>query len=305
MNQNSYLLTGANGFLAKIFKQKLQEANCEVYGLGRTDQDINADITKKFILPADVRVDVVIHAAGKAHSLPKSLEEGREFFAVNFEGTKNLCIALEESDNIPKAFIFISTVSVYGRDSGEMIEENHPLSGATPYAKSKIMAEEWLSKWCMERGVTLSVLRLPLIAGPNPRGNLQTMINGIRSGRYLSIGAGKAKKSIIWAEDIVTILPKLIERGGIYNLTDRYHPCFRELETGISNALGKRKPRNIPVWLAKCLGYAGDLLGRKFPINSDKLKKITSSLTFDDTKAVNELNWRPSTVLSKINQIII
>lgn len=304
MNQNNFLLTGANGFLAKILKKKLQKEGVKIYSLGRNKQDINADITKKIIFPPDLEIDIVIHAAGKAHSVPKSLEEEQEFFDVNFEGTKNLCAALEKSGLLPKAFVFISTVSVYGLDSGNRIPESYPLNGTTPYAKSKILAEEWLSKWCDINKVKLGVLRLPLVAGPNPPGNLGLMLSGLKSGKYLSIGAARAKKSVIWAEDIVDVIPRLIEKGGVYNLTDGYHPSFSELESVISKALGKGKPKKIPLWFATCLGYVGDIIGKRFPINSEKLKKITSSLTFDDTKAIKELDWNPSKVLDKINHLI-
>ena len=41
----------------------------------------------------------------------------------------------------------------------------------------------------------------------------------------------------------------------------------------------------------------GDCLGAKAPINSLKLRKITSSLTFSNEKAVRELGWNPMNVL--------
>jgi len=39
------------------------------------------------------------------------------------------------------------------------------------------------------------------------------------------------------------------------------------------------------------------MLGRRSPINSDKLKKIVSNLTFDDSKARKLLGWNPALVL--------
>ncbi|MBC7915293.1 MAG: hypothetical protein H7Y07_14350 [Pyrinomonadaceae bacterium] len=41
----------------------------------------------------------------------------------------------------------------------------------------------------------------------------------------------------------------------------------------------------------------GDILGKRAPINSVKLKKITSDLTFDDSKAREILGWNPTPVL--------
>lgn len=100
--------------------------------------------------------DVVLHAAGKAHVVPKSGEERKLFFDINYQGTVNLCKELELS-GIPKAFIFISTVAVYGLDFGENITEDHPLNGYTPYALSKIQAEEFLTDWCARNNITLGI----------------------------------------------------------------------------------------------------------------------------------------------------
>lgn len=244
----------------------------------------------------NIKYDVVLHAAGKAHSIPKTEEEKQLFFDVNLQGTKNLCTALENS-GIPKAFIFISTVAVYGRDSGENITEEHPLNGTTPYALSKIKAEKYLEGWCAMYNVKLSILRPSLIAGPNPPGNLGAMIHGIKTNKYLSIAGGKARKSVLMVQDIANLLPMLIEKGGIYNVCDSYQPSFRELEMVMCKQLNKKAPISIPYWLAKSMAVMGDCLGAKAPINSLKLRKITSSLTFSNEKAVRELGWKPMNVL--------
>lgn len=291
-------MTGSSGFLGSILKQALQPkyevADIQDYSGARID------ITQSFDLDPQLEVDIVIHAAGKAHSVPRTREEEQAFFDVNFQGTVNLTKAIDALAQKPEAFIFISTVSVYGVDEGLFIDEEQPLKGESPYAKSKIMAEEHLRQWAKENNITLSILRLPLVAGPNPPGNLGAMIKGIKSGKYLSIGKASANKSIVWAEDIAQIIPKLVEQGGIFNLTDRYHPTFGELEIAISNALDKKKPTRIPLAIAKLMALVGDLLGAKAPINSNKLLKISSSLTFDDKKAVEQLSWSPSRVLTKI-----
>ena len=61
--------------------------------------------------------------------------------------------------------------------------------------------------------------------------------------------------------------------------------------------LNKKRPISIPYWLAKSMAVIGDCLGEKAPINSLKLRKITSSLTFSNEKAVRELKWKPMNVL--------
>ena len=218
------------------------------------------------------------------------------FYDVNYEGTRNLCAALENA-GVPKALVFISTVAVYGCESGELISEDHPLNGDTPYAKSKIMAEEFLTKWCSDHGVVLGILRPSLLAGKNAPGNLGAMVNGVRKGFYLNIAGGKVRKSVLMAEDIARLLPLLIEKGGVYNVCDTNQPTFGEISASVAKQLGKRKPVSIPYWMAWCLAKVGDLLGSKAPINSYKLEKMTKSLTFSNEKARKELGWEPLDVL--------
>lgn len=290
------LFTGGTGFLGKNVIPLLQ-SNYEVTTCGITPEDMIQANLAKLVPELPDRYDVVLHAAGKAHVVPKTEEEIKQFFDINYQGTINLCAGLEKV-GIPKALIFVSTVAVYGLDYGSNITEDSPLKGDTPYAKSKIMAEEYLTEWCNKHNVILGIIRPSLIAGPNPPGNLGAMINGIKTGRYLSINQGKAFKSVLMVQDIAKIVPLLAERGGVYNVCDTYHPSFGELESLIAEQLGKRKPISIPLWIANILAKCGDLLGRKAPINSKKLDKIVKPLTFSNEKIRKELGWEPTSVLA-------
>ena len=289
------LFTGGTGFLGKNVMPLLME-KYEVVTCGITPDDtIKANLAKE-VPQLDQHFDVVLHACGKAHVVPKTEAEKQAFFDVNYQGTVNLCSALEKV-GVPKALVFISTVAVYGCEYGNLITEEHPLNGGSPYAKSKIMAEEYLTEWGKKHNVVLGILRPSLLAGKNAPGNLGAMVNGVRKGFYMNIAGGKDVKSILMAEDIARILPFLIEKGGIYNVCDTRQPSFGELSISVAKQLGKRNPISIPYWMACCMAKVGDLLGSKAPINSYKLKKMTKSLTFSNEKARKELGWEPMDVL--------
>ncbi len=289
------LFTGGTGFLGKNIMPLLTKTY-EVVTCGiAPDDTIQANLAKetpKF----DQHFDIVLHACGKAHVVPKTEAEKQAFFDVNYQGTVNLCSALEKV-GVPKALVFISTVAVYGCEYGNLITEEHPLNGGSPYAKSKIMAEKYLTEWGKKHNVVLGILRPSLLAGKNAPGNLGAMVNGVRKGFYMNIAGGSVVKSILMAEDIARILPFLIEKGGIYNVCDTRQPSFGELSISVAEQLGKRKPMSIPYWMAWCMAKVGDLLGSKAPINSYKLKKMTKSLTFSNEKARRELGWEPMDVL--------
>ena len=144
----------------------------------------------------------------------------------------------------------------------------------------------------------MGILRPSLIAGPNPPGNLGVMIKGIKSGKYLSISNGIARKSVLMVQDIANIVQKKKKKGGVYNVCDSHHPTFYELSEKISLLLGKSKPFSIPLFIAKLLALVGDLMGGNAPINSLKLSKITNSLTFSNEKIKKELGWEPSDVIN-------
>lgn len=292
---NKLLFTGGTGFLGKNVMPLLLK-DYEVTTCGITPEDmINANLAK--IVPElPEQYDIVLHAAGKAHVVPKTEEEKQLFFDINYQGTVNLCKALEKV-GVPKALVFISTVAVYGCDYGEKITEKHPLEGETPYAKSKIMAEEFLTAWCQEHGVKLGILRPSLLAGKNAPGNLGAMVNGVRKGFYMNVAGGMVTKSVLMTEDIARILPLVAEKGGVYNVCDTRQPSFGDISVSVARQLGKRKPVSIPYWLAWCMAKVGDLLGSKAPINTYKLEKMTKNLTFSNEKARSVLGWEPLDVL--------
>lgn len=294
---NKLLFTGATGFLGKNILSVLRELDYEVTTLGNPTTDIVCDISKK--VPEFVRCfDLVVHAAGKAHIVPKSDFEKQEFFNVNVKGTENLLQGLEKAKYLPKQFVFISSVSVYGLDYGTNINENQPLLAKDPYGQSKIKAEELVQGWCDKNKIVCTIIRLPLLVGKHPPGNLGAMVKAISKGYYFNIDGGKAKKSMVLAKDVAYFIAKVASVGGIFNLTDSIHPSFFEL----SLAIGKKKFFSLPLFFAKMMGKMGDVLGDKSPITSLKVKKITSDLTFDDSKARVMLDWKPESVLSYLNR---
>lgn len=288
------LFTGGTGFLGKntrpILEKKYVVTTC---GISNEDE-IKANLAKE-VPSLPHQYDIVLHACGKAHSIPKNDAENKVFYDVNYQGTVNLCNALEKV-GVPKAFIFISTLSVYGDIHGNLNDENTPLKGDSPYAKSKIMAENFLIDWSKKHNVNLGILRPSLLAGSNAPGNLGAMVNGIRKGFYLNIAHGTARKSMLMAKDIANLVPLVAYKGGVYNVCDDRNPSFGELSELIANQLGKKMPVSIPIWMAKCLAKIGDLLP-SFPINSARLEKIITDDTWSNAKAKRELGWHPMDVL--------
>ena len=296
------LVTGANGFLGKSIVKELSKDNT-LCSLSRSSGDYKISLDNE-IPVFNQKFDLVIHAAGKAHAIPNGRAENKQFFDVNVSGTRNLLQGLENT-GLPEQFIFISSVSVYGQESGIQINEEHPLEAKDSYGLSKIEAEQLVLKWCEQHHVVCTILRLPLLVGENPPGNLGSMLRAMDNGYYFNIGGGKAKKSMVLVQDVASFIPNVAVTGGIYNLTDGCHPSFEELSSTILIHRNRNKANNLPLIIANLIGYVGDLLGDKAPLNSLKIKKITSDLTFDDSKVRKLLNWHPESVVDYLKRSTI
>jgi nucleoside-diphosphate-sugar epimerase len=287
------LITGAKGFLGHSLLSELKHH--EIISLGRHPGDnITADIRRA--IPRLPSVDLVVHAAGKAHVIPKTPKETEAFHETNMKGTCNLAEALKASNALPDTFVYISTVAVYGLESGSEIGEDHPLTGNTPYAISKINAEQWLIEWGAKNEVNVVILRLPLIVGKDAPGNLGAMVKNIRRGTYARIGNGDARRSMVLATDVARLIPALLSKRGTYNLTDGVHPSFAMIEDHIAKHFGK-KILAIPPALASGLAKIGDIIPGS-PFNSYRYSKLRQSMTFSHQKAVVDLGWNPTPVLN-------
>lgn len=294
------MLTGASGFLGTAIYDSLVSKGYLVTTLGRSQADILCDLGKH-IPDLPHSFDFVVHVAGKAHSVPKTQAESEAFYEVNVTGTSNLLLALGLCKPLPQSMVYISSVAVYGLSTGTNVDERAPLLAADPYGKSKIESEQLIEQFGKENHLHTCILRLPLIAGKNPPGNLGFMIRAIRKGFYFSFGNGNVRKSMVLATDVAALIPELFGTTGTYNLTDGNHPRFEEVEQAILTGLNhKGTVRKIPAFLVKWMAWCGDLLGSKAPINSVKLKKMQSELTFSDQKARTELHWNPGIVTKQI-----
>jgi len=299
------LVTGGNGFLGAILATHLQNSGYTVTNLSRhplatAEINLSVDITQPFQLP-DQQYNLVVHAAGKAHSVPRTEAEAQVFYQVNREGTRHLLDALAQHPaKLPEAIILISPVAVFGQDKGEHIAEKSELEAKDPYGLSKQAAEELTRIWSRNHQVPAAILRLPLIAGPDAPGNLGAMVQGIKKGRFFQLAEGKARRSVVLAQDVAEALTVVAKFPGTYTLTDGQHPSFAELSKVISEVKQYKPPRNLPTPVAMGAGLAGSTLEaalrRRMPFSWGTYRKMTQTLTFSDAHAREVWNWAPRSV---------
>jgi len=146
------LLTGANGFVGKIFTARLQQAGFQVIALSAspagahslTDEHLQCDIRDAQALALAVgqaKPDYVVHLAAISH-VPTSFKDPLLTWETNVMGSMNLLEAIRL--HAPDAFVlFPSSSEVYGAafKQGEAVDEQTPCEPLNPYAASKVAAE--------------------------------------------------------------------------------------------------------------------------------------------------------------------
>jgi nucleoside-diphosphate-sugar epimerase len=254
------------------------------------------------------KFDEVYHLAAASLLGPRTAMDEDRLARVNVEGTRNLLRALERTGYLPERLVFASSVAVYGARSGELLAENTPRLAADPYGASKRAAEDFVCEWGSRHRVHTGVVRLPLAVGRDARGMFGIMLRALKARRYLGVGRGSARRSMVLADDAVSGLRAVALKGGVFNLTDGRHPSFAEMETALAEVLGQPPPARIPVWAATVGALIGDaaeaLFAIQMPLNKRVLEKMTTTLTFSDQKARNELGWLPFSVIESLREAV-
>jgi GDP-4-dehydro-6-deoxy-D-mannose reductase len=151
------LVTGVAGFVGRHLVTHLEAMGDTVSGIDREHGIDLLDPEAMNLVMQRERPDAVYHLGGWS-DVGASWDEPRAAFRVNAEGTLNLLTACRAAE-VPRVLI-VSSADVYGKVSlSELpLTEDSPFRPVTPYAASKIAADELgLQAWL---GYGLEVLRV-------------------------------------------------------------------------------------------------------------------------------------------------
>jgi len=290
------LFTGASGFVGRNVVPQLR-GRYRVVTLGRNPaDDVVADLSH-CVPELSECPQVVVHAAALAHPGRHTVPD--DFMAVNVDGTRNLCKSLERG-RFPRAFVFISTVAVYGvADGTSAIDEACELRGASAYARSKIEAERWLRLWCEANGVALAILRLSALIGRGAPGNVGRMVVGMRRGYYMGIGSGTGLRGMTLVDDLAPAIVAAIGRTGVWNIVGE-NMRMRGIEQMVADAVGRRFVPRIPDAVARVAARIGDCFGAEAAINTECYRLLTRSIEFSSARARAELGWHPAPIAPRL-----
>ena len=201
------LITGSNGFVGNYFINKYKN-KYEIKTFSFLKDDINnLDCSD---------IDVVFHLSALVHQMGGASKE--EYERVNV--TQTLQLAKKAKESGIKHFVFMSTVAVYGIETGIMSEKSN-CNPINEYGKSKSRAEMELKK-LEDQNFIISIIRPPIVYGKNAPGNMKSLLKLINKISILPFGKIENKRSMVYIGNLCHLVYEIItqQKSGIFLASD-------------------------------------------------------------------------------------
>lgn len=306
------LITGSSGFIGSFIVEEALRRGMNVWAAVRgtssrkylTDPrinfiELNLDSQTQLVEQlTGLNLDCVVHAAGATKCLDKA-----DFFRTNTDGTRNLALALRQTQTRLRRFVFVSSLSIYGP-----VREQQPYTeiseGDTPrpntaYGQSKLDAERFLDSL---EGFPCVTLRPTGVYGPRERDYFM-MAKSIKSHTDFAVGYRPQDITFVYVQDVVQAVFLAIERGTDgrkYFLSDGNVYDSRTFSDLIRRELGNPWLLRVkaPLWLLRiitaCGEAAGHITGRVSALNADKYHIMSQrNWRCDIGPARRELGYEP------------
>ena len=299
---NKYIITGGCGFIGSHLVEHFLRKNQEVIVLDKRGKRFEKNWLKNFkhknlkIILDDIRnsnrldnlvkkCSQVIHLAA-AISIPHSYLYPREHVSINILGTLNV---LESCKKYNKSCIITSTSETYGSGKYFPIDEEHPLNAQSPYAATKISADQLALSYYNSFGLKVKIIRPFNCFGPrqSTRAVIPTMIlQLIKNSKEIKIGNVNTFRDYTYVEDLCKAFWLLSNSkkgfGKIFNIgsnkTHKIKDIFKSLKqiSGANSKIKIEKKRVRP------------------------LKSEVNKLHCDNRNFLKLFNWKPKRFEEKL-----
>ena len=247
--KDSVFVTGGTGFIGR---RLIKNLHSDIKLLSRRIHPkydtVVCDLSHDSI-PDDIlnEIDTVVHLAGFTHDI-RDVNKCRKLYQkINMEATVQLA-KLSVKSGVSR-FVFLSSVKAGGNSFySDCLTEDFQGYPEGVYGETKREAEIELLKIGKESGMHVSIIRSPLVYGPNVKGNLEKMFLGVKRGWFPPLPETKNKKSLIHVDDLVKAILLVTydcrANGEIFIATDGRIYSSREIYKVLCNIA----ERPIPNW---------------------------------------------------------
>jgi dihydroflavonol-4-reductase len=313
------LVTGASGFLGSAVVRHLINAGYSVRAMIRKEREgrklkglnnielVKGDITHPYAVEKAMDgCKIVFHLASVYTFYPWWEREAKGLYKINVEGTRNLLtVALRHK---VERFIFTSSVASVGKRFDDKPSDEEVIfnlwDAASHYTRSKLLAEYEVLKFCA-RGLPALILNPAIIIGegdykPTPSGEIIVKFLNRCYPCYF-----EAVLSVADVDDVARAHIAAIKNGRIgerYILCNKESYTLKEIFKLLEEISGVKAPRiriSYPlllsfIYIDEALSYF--FLKKKPLIPSEGVKFCRTSIKFDNSKAVKELDYTTTSI---------
>lgn len=298
------LVTGAGGFIGSHLAERLARAGAEVRAFVRYTsrgdhgwlEDVAPDAAHSIeVFRGDLANPEAVQGAmsgceavfhlGALIPIPYSYRHPREFVTANVEGTLNVLEAARREE--PARVVHTSTSEVYGTAQRVPIDEEHPLRPQSPYAASKVGADQLALSYQRSFGTPVVVARPFNTYGPrqSARAVIPTIATQALARDVVELGATSPTRDFLYVGDTAAGIVACSEADGVDGEVVN-------LGTGSEISIGGLAERIL------------HLTGSEVSVSLDeeRLRPADSEverLVADVTKARRLLDWEPRVELDE------
>lgn len=318
----SILITGASGFIGSFIVEEALKRKFAVWAGIRSSSSKKYLRERKihfleldFAHPNELRAqlsghkgtynkfDYIVHCAGLTKCRDK-----KEFDLVNYLQTKYFVDTLRELNMVPKQFIYISTLSVFGpvhEKDYAPIKETDICAPNTAYGLSKLKAELYIQSI---PGFPYVFYRPTGVYGPREM-DYFLMAKSIRNHMDFSVGFKRQDLTFVYVKDIVQAIFLGIEKqisrrayflsdGKVYK-SSAFSDLIRK-ELGNPYVIRLRCPLIVLKVVSLLAEFVATRSGKSSTLNSDKYKIMKQrNWQCDITPVMKELGYVPEYDLEK------
>ena len=299
------LVTGADGFIGSHLAERLvlEGARVRVFcfynsqgSLGwletvapeiRNELDVQlGDIRDaRFVDQACKDVEIVFHLAALI-AIPYSYIAAESFVDTNIRGTLNVLEGARRCGI--SRIVQTSTSEVYGTPASVPIRETHPLNAQSPYAATKIAADQLALSYFQSFGTPLTVLRPFNTFGPrqSTRAVTATMLVQLLSGKKeISLGRLSTRRDLTYVSDVVD---GFMRAGTVENIEGKV------IQLGTGRSVSIEELFHLACRVVSVTAIVKPDTRRLRPDASEVLE-----LQSDPSRALELLGWKPAVTLEE------
>ncbi|MFL5575760.1 MAG: NAD-dependent epimerase/dehydratase family protein [Gemmatimonadaceae bacterium] len=237
------LVTGTEGYLGSLLAPLLMQRGHEVTGLDTgyyksgwlyngtplTAKTLNKDL--RLATEDDVRgMDAVVHMAELSND-PTGQLSPNITYDINHRGSVRLA-ELAKRAGVPR-FVYMSSCSVYGVATSDLVTEESPVDPQTAYAVCKTLVERDVGAMADDR-FSPTFMRNATAFGASPRQRFDLVLNNLAglawtTGRIAMTSDGTPWRPLVHALDIGKAIacaldaPREVVHGQVFNVGDTRH----------------------------------------------------------------------------------